>query len=229
MIQRDAFDSDVLGKRCGIINGHDGGDWGLERLQPWDHVRVAINLTAPPAYAYEDVRRFENLGFHLASLRGTFEGTMIAYGTHYEPARIPTEAEGEGLRAAASTMFLHSRFNTDPFYSASDWEKIHRRWMSRLIHDRCLYVRGPFDAPKSFVGFSRSKQMGENLLEIELIGSLEHKHGNGRHMLASLAFAERCHLMRAKTQLSNLAAVALYNTCGFRLTRTEAILTWSRS
>lgn len=227
MIARDAFDSDALDKRCGILNGgYD--DLGIEQLQPWDHVRVAVTMNVTPSHAYDDVRLLENLGFHLASIRGTFEGTLIAHGASYEPARLPTEAEADGLREAASTMFLHSRFNTDSFYSDDDWKKVHRRWMSRLIHDRCLYVRGPFDAPQSFVGFARSKHGLENMLEVDLIGSIEHKAGNGRHMLASLAFAERCHLMRAKTQLSNLAAVSLYQNAGMRLIRTEAILTWSR-
>jgi hypothetical protein len=225
-IRRDPFDSDVLGKRCGIVDG-PLGLLTIEKLQHWDHVRYAIGMNATPSYAFEDVRRLENLGFHLASVRGTFEGTAMAMGS-YDQARTPTDDEAERICVSASALFLHSRFNTDPFYLPEDMRKIHAVWCVRLLNEDRLYVAGPIGAPRGFVGFARSGA-GEARLDIELIGSLDNLQGSGRHTLCALVVEERCHHVRAKTQLSNLAAVGLYHALGMKLTKTEAIMTWSRS
>lgn len=221
-IRRDAFDSEVLGKRCGIVDGAFV-DAFAEKKQ-WDHVRTVLDMSDPLWTSFS--RIYAGEGFYLSSVRGTFEGSVLALTRHNE-VRSATDEEVDQILRRAPDLFRFSRFHTDSFYDPLAIRKIHERWLVRLINERCLYVVGPFGAPHGFVGFTKTTHDGEPMLDIELIASLDGRPGSGRLVLNSLVVNERIHRVRAKTQFANLAAVGLYQALGMRLIRTESIYSWN--
>jgi len=132
------------------------------------------------------------------------------------------------LQDIAGDAFELSRFAADPFFSGEEVAAFYRRWISNLCDGLAaeVLVAHANDEIAGFVSCSlQSKASGR----IPLIATSDahRRQGVGRALVdASLRWFAAAGLREVfvKTQVANYSALALYQSCGFRVALAEVVL-----
>jgi ribosomal protein S18 acetylase RimI-like enzyme len=234
-VERLAWDSQFFGARMGRLAADGGssltppavsGALARARHDGFDHVilRVAGGDVAAIRSAESAGMRLVDVGLDLARAPET---------TQAEPTvRAAMESDLPWARELAAAAFVHSRFSADPFFTRQQAQAFHRQWVTNLWGGLAQFVLVAADSGRNagFVCCSRSEQEGR----IVLIATSESARGRGvgRTLVqAALArFAETdVAEARVKTQAANIAALNLYERCGFTINTCEMTYSWSRN
>ncbi|MFC0226067.1 dTDP-4-amino-4,6-dideoxy-D-galactose acyltransferase [Serratia aquatilis] len=136
-----------------------------------------------------------------------------------EPQDIPL------LRAAAANVFAASRFRA-PWYGQQDSGRFYATWIEKAVlgtfDHQCLLVLGSDGKPEGFVSL---RDIGQQEARIGLLAALPGTQGKGtgsRLMAAAIAWCQQKRLQRLRiaTQISNLAALRLYQRHGANIEST---------
>lgn len=142
--------------------------------------------------------------------------------------RLSQDADLSALRELAATAFVYSRFAADPAFSEEEVQSFHRQWVTNLHNGlaQAVLISEEGGELTGFVSCSLQANGGR----IPLIAVSERSRGRriGKaliHAALNWFAAEGAHEVRVKTQATNVAAVRLYERCGFALERTELTFT----
>lgn len=138
--------------------------------------------------------------------------------------RLSRAADLGALQELAADAFTYSRFGVDPFFSADEVRAFHREWVKNLHNGlaQAVLVSEAGGAVQGFVSCGLADSKGR----IPLIAVAETARGRGvgsTLVRAALRWFQEngAREARVKTQANNVAAVALYERCGFVLERPE--------
>lgn len=236
MFQRDQWLSDVLEMPCYRMTGP------LESASS-DAMAAAMAAAAPSGRAFfaakqatDDIAAIETLvraGFNVADVgvtlvhNGEVMDARVADGVTIENA---TEDDEGDIVDVAGRCFVYSRFHADRRIGAERADKIKREWVRNSCRGRAAMVYLARRAGEVAGFLAVMKRDGETGSEavIDLIGVDAEHQGQGVGRSLSLRFIRewrgRAERLLVGTQASNIPALRLYETLGFRTTETAYAL-----
>lgn len=236
MFQRDQWLSDVLEMPCFRMNGVAEGASS-------EAVSTAMAAAAPTGRAFfavkqptEDVAAVETLvraGFNVADVgmtlvhNGDVMDARVAEGVTVDNA---TESDEADIVAVAGRCFVYSRFHVDRRIGAERADKVKREWVRNSCRGRAAIVylaRRAGEAAGFLAVMKRESETGSEAI-IDLIGVDAEHQGQGVGRSLSLRFIRewrgRADRLLVGTQASNIPALRLYETLGFRTAETAYAL-----
>lgn len=147
------------------------------------------------------------------------DGRANESGDGAETSRLATEADISALRAAAAQAFTVSRFRA-PWYQADDSGRFYALWIEKAVlgtfDHQCLLALDEQGQPEGFVSL---RDIGGQDMRIGLLTAFPGASGRGigtRLMAAAIAESRRQGMQRLRvaTQISNIAALRLYQRQG---------------
>jgi len=175
-----------------------------------------------PAHCLDRVDALAALGFFLVEGEVDLALTVdVASPPASLPAgsRLAIPEDIPLLRAAASKTFSASRFRA-PWYQAEDSGRFYALWSEKAVlgtfDHQCLLALGSQGEPEGFVSL---RNIGDQEARIGLLAAFPGASGKGigaRLMAAAIAWCSRQQLarLRVATQISNIAALRLYQRHG---------------
>jgi dTDP-4-amino-4,6-dideoxy-D-galactose acyltransferase len=145
---------------------------------------------------------------------------------------IETAAVGDtaAIEKIAGHCFTFSRFHLDPAIGTARANDVKRQWVRNACQGRAsaVYVARRQD---DVVGFLSVLESGSDRAKdaiIDLVGVDSRRQGQGAGRALSRMFVdqwrERAGRLRVGTQISNIPAMRLYESIGFRVTETSYVL-----
>lgn len=131
-------------------------------------------------------------------------------------ARVATSDDENRVIRAAGHLAETSRFRRDERFDPEHVAEMYRIWARQCL-DRGV-VAVPVGDRRGFVGLK-----GTNV-DLVFVPPEESGRGLGRALVATAVAVAGCDDVTVATQVSNVPAVRLYASLGFRLRRTTAIL-----
>ena len=231
VITENAFDTDVFGRRIGRLERPTSGSGASDDL-----LGASISTAAENGFAQLVCNRveindrawiwaLESAGFRLTDVAVAFEHRLSRLpeppSRKLRPAKEGDEAR---LRDIASDLFATSRFYADPFYEKALADELHRRWITNCLRGRADVVLLAEDAggPVGFMTCKVSDRVGT--IDLVGVGRGHQGKGVGRDVVAGGLLWFEAHgaaRVEVRTQSRNYAAVRLYESAGFRLSRSD--------
>lgn len=228
-----AWDSDFFGVPIGRIVGHQLEAAHISLIRQWCiEENIACLYFLADADPAENSRIAEQMGFHLADIRITFEisrpkSAMI----------LPTEArfrlananDYEALRQTARTAYQQSRFYADPCFPREKASALYDVWLKRSIQDGfadATWVAIIDDMAMAYV--TCHLNLADREGRIGLVGVAESARGQGlapallQHSLAWF-WEQGMARVSVVTQGRNITAQRLYQRTGFL---TKSVQLW---
>jgi dTDP-4-amino-4,6-dideoxy-D-galactose acyltransferase len=135
-----------------------------------------------------------------------------------------------GIEEIAAHCFTFSRFHLDPIIQVSVANNIKREWARSALASRAaeIYVARQHDNVGGFLAVLETKTQSGSDAIIDLVGVDARFQGKGAGGALSQMFVERwkdrANRLRVGTQISNIPAMRLYESLGFRVTETSYVL-----
>jgi dTDP-4-amino-4,6-dideoxy-D-galactose acyltransferase len=188
-----------------------------------------------------DVRAVTNAtrsGFVAVDVNVTFELDNVANGARENcvtgNSNMAIETAGAGDAAAieeiAAHCFTFSRFHLDPAIGLDRGNDVKRQWARNACRGRAsaIYVARKQNDVAGFLAVLESESGGRKDAIIDLVGVDRGHQGQGAGRALSRMFVDRWHAradrLRVGTQISNIPAMRLYESIGFRVTETSYVL-----
>ena len=147
---------------------------------------------------------------------------------------MTVEAAGAGDAAAieqiAAHCFTFSRFHLDPKIGLTRANEVKRKWARNACRGRAsaVYVARQKNQVSGFLAVLESKSDSGTDAIIDLVGVDAAYQGRGGGRALSTMFIEqwqgRADRLRVGTQISNIPAMRLYESIGFRVAETSYVL-----
>lgn len=181
----------------------------------------------PPEFS--KVYALESAGFYLTDIGITLEKN-IPLETYMNarlfkfPIKIATVKDIPNLKNIVKSLFLHSRFYHDPFFTKDDADKLYEAWIEDAVRgisaDIVFYLKN-----KGFIACKKSRL---KIGEISLIGVKDNFRGRGiGKALLSLSlkwFSEQGFAkVRVRTQLNNINSLNFYLSAGFQIYSSDVV------
>jgi dTDP-4-amino-4,6-dideoxy-D-galactose acyltransferase len=225
MIKELAWDTDLFQRRIGELIPDSQETFCLEdvlRKAGDDHFAYITCRTKSRHTRF--IRLLEASGFYLTDI-----GVILAIKTdallqvprRTNPAmrgtvRIATRQDISALKKISTSLFIESRFYSDPFFSKAMADRLYRAWIENSVKgqaaDMVLYVPG--------TGFITCRKSRGKKGEIVLMGVKKNLRGKG-YGAALLGEAlqwfvgQKVKTVTVRTQLKNIRALNFYIKAGF--------------
>jgi dTDP-4-amino-4,6-dideoxy-D-galactose acyltransferase len=144
------------------------------------------------------------------------------------------EKAGAGDAAAIEEIAAHcftiSRFHLDPAIGLGRANDVKRQWARNACRGRAsaIYVARKKNDVAGFLAVLESGSGGREDAIIDLVGVDKGHQGQGAGRALSRMFVDQWHAradrLRVGTQISNIAAMRLYESIGFRVTETSYVV-----
>lgn len=134
------------------------------------------------------------------------------------------------IEAIAGRCFTFSRFHLDPAIGLERAHEVKRQWARNACNGRAkaVYVARRGGAVCGFLAVLVNEQAERTDAVIDLVGVDGSHQGQGAGRALSSFFIERwrdrADRLRVGTQISNIRALRLYESIGFRVTETTYVL-----
>jgi dTDP-4-amino-4,6-dideoxy-D-galactose acyltransferase len=151
--------------------------------------------------------------------------------------RLATADDAEEAATLARTVYVYDRFHADPFIDRELADELHADWVRNSCKGKAADAVFFAEDQGGLLGFVTCKltgDIGRDLPKssrgtIVLVGTAPQARGRGvgySLTMAALEWFRRsgCETVEVGTQLSNIPASRLYQTCGFRLRATSVSL-----
>lgn len=173
-----------------------------------------------PAQRLDWADALAGLGFRLAE--GEVDFALVIGTESASPLSAVRIAQAEDiplLRQTAASVFAASRFRA-PWYGPQDSGRFYATWIEKAVlgtfDHQCLLVLGNDGEPEGFVSL---RDIGQQEARIGLLAAYPEAQGKGtgsRLMAAAIAWCQQQRLQRLRiaTQISNTAALRLYQRHG---------------
>jgi dTDP-4-amino-4,6-dideoxy-D-galactose acyltransferase len=140
------------------------------------------------------------------------------------------EIDADEIEAIAARCFTYSRFHLDPAIGRERANEIKRQWAGNACRGRAraVYVAREQGKVAGFLAVLVDDTAGKKDAIIDLVGVETTYQGRGAGLAMSNMFVEqwrnRASRLRVGTQISNIAALRLYESIGFRVAETSYVL-----
>ncbi len=150
-------------------------------------------------------------------------------GPHRISLRLATGADSEALAELARTAFVYDRFHADPVISSARACELHAEWLRNCCAGAAADAVVLAEDEQGLLGFVTCKlqpdtraHLGKLIGTIVLVATADRTRGRGVARAATLASLEwfrnhQADIVEVGTQLRNIPASCLYQSCGFRL------------
>lgn len=175
-------------------------------------------------------------GFSVIDVNITFDwdanAAPMPRGEACRAATITVAEAGDAveIEAIAARCFTSSRFHLDPAIGRERANEIKRRWAANACCGRAsaVYVAREQGKVAGFLAVLVKDTAGKKDAIIDLIGVEATYQGRGAGRAMSRMFVEQwrncASRLRVGTQVSNIAALRLYESIGFRVAETSYVL-----
>lgn len=215
-------ESDVVDLRKNILGEADGGSAFFFAKIPTGNARLATSMTQA-GFCVTDVN---------VMLDWTAKGDPGALPESDRISVGPASAEEiPGIEEIAGTCFTHSRFHLDPLIPVRVADEVKRQWAGNACRGRAAVVYAAHCAER-LAGFlavmtSGNENRGKDAI-LDLIGVDAAYQGQGVGRSLTRVFIDewryRADRLRVGTQVSNIPALRLYESLGFRISETSYVL-----
>jgi len=205
----------------------------LEQVQMEAHDRGVWHLSARiDSSDLSSLHALEEAGFITVDTIISVALDLATHGIDAVPQdfqiRPATSDDAERVAELARTAFVYDRFHSDPFISSERADELHAAWLRSACTGKADVVMLAEDTT-GLLGFisgtlqrETRKQLGRMVGTASLAASAEPARGRGvayALMMNCLNwFREQgCEIVDSGTQVRNLAALALFQKCGFRI------------
>ena len=210
----------------------------MNRYEPWDSEILGIptwritnlsSLPPPPRYLFtkvstsdrQSLHDYQLAGFQTISAEITLRFTSTTLSSPPLAFRTATLQDEEDLFALARTAFSHSRFHADPRipHSVADLSRV--SWISNALHGkRGLPCKTHLLTVNSLIAGFVICAIDSDVGIIDLIAIHPELRGNGYGKSLCLYALDwlkpRCSTISTTTQLSNIPALRMYLSVGFK-------------
>jgi dTDP-4-amino-4,6-dideoxy-D-galactose acyltransferase len=138
--------------------------------------------------------------------------------------------DAPGVEKIAGQCFTFSRFHLDPAIGLARANEVKREWARNACRGRAsvVYVARQKNDVTGFLAVLESQSGGHKDAIIDLVGVDKGHQGQGAGRALSRTFVDqwrdRADRLRVGTQISNIPAMRLYESIGFRVTETSYVL-----
>jgi dTDP-4-amino-4,6-dideoxy-D-galactose acyltransferase len=138
--------------------------------------------------------------------------------------------DAAAIEAIAARCFIFSRFHLDPLIGRERANEIKRRWAANACRGRAsaVYVARVQGTVAGFLAVLLNDSARKKDAVIDLVGVDAAYQGRGAGLAMSRMFVEqwrdRADRLRVGTQISNIPALRLYESLGFRVAETSYVL-----
>jgi len=221
MIRERNWDSKFFGRKI--------GDLILRPAHSSSSITSDIRMARAAGFAYLSckVERFDvhltqallANGFYLADIGIIWQAVVKKTPNRRHSAHTPRRAEEQdipGLRKMAGSLFIHSRFYQDPFFTRTEADRLFRQWTENAVLGKAANT--VLHVPDA--GFIVCKLSGRKFGEIPLVGVTRRYQGRGigaSLVSAALAWFQKNGVgtVTVRTQLRNTKAMNFYRSLGF--------------
>ncbi|MDH5203052.1 MAG: GNAT family N-acetyltransferase [Nitrospirota bacterium] len=225
MINELTWDSDFFKRRIGELKIVSKSPRKIEfalknaKLNNFKYIICKI-----PSQHTALIKTLENLGFYLSDIGVTWaiETDKFLYKDKIRSSlirkslKIATEKDISMLKKMIKSLFLESRFYSDPFFSKDEADRLYQVWIENSVKGKIADV--VFCIPEK--GFITCKKSSPTMGEIPLIGIRKDFRGKG---LGTIFIDEAIkwfktqdiHFVSIRTQLKNITAMNFYVKLGF--------------
>lgn len=236
-IESDGWLSDVLGVASWKLLGLDAAtpcaaiQAGLRDRAKNDAAFFQAKIATRDVVAVSNATR---AGFAVIDVNVTLDwddsagfGQDCSAGVTVEGA-APDDAAA--IEAIAGRCFTLSRFHLDPAIGLERAHEVKRQWARNACNGRAkaVYVARRGGAVCGFLAVLVNEGAGRTDAVIDLVGVDSSHQGQGAGRALSRFFVEqwrgRADRLRVGTQVSNISALRLYESIGFRVTETSYVL-----
>jgi dTDP-4-amino-4,6-dideoxy-D-galactose acyltransferase len=240
-VERDQWLSDVLGISSWKVLGMAAGTSPAEiRTGLLDRAGqgAAFFSTKIPTRNVHALTNATRAGFFVVDVNVTFDWDKTAnsaLGNGVDGnSNMTIEAAGSddalAIEKIAGNCFTFSRFHLDPAFGLDRANEVKRQWARNACRGRAsvVYVSRRQGKVTGFLAVLEGK-LGEGKdAIIDLVGVDASYQGEGAGRALSRMFVEqwrgRADRLRVGTQISNIPAMRLYESIGFRVTETSYVL-----
>lgn len=140
-----------------------------------------------------------------------------------------SESDSTEIENVAGRCFTYSRFHLDPLISTAQANEVKRQWARNACLGRAatVYAARRGSELAGFLAVATSDAGGTNDAIIDLIGVDAGHQGRGVGRSLSRAFIgdwrDKADRLRVGTQISNIPALRLYESLGFRVSETSYV------
>jgi dTDP-4-amino-4,6-dideoxy-D-galactose acyltransferase len=240
-VEKDQWLSDVLEMTSWKVMGMEAGQSPAEiqtSLLDQAGQGAAFFSAKIPTLNVGAVTKATRAGFFVVDVNVTFDWdktTDGALGNHAGGnSKTTIEAAGSddtlAIEEVAGNCFTFSRFHLDPAIGLDRANKVKRQWARNACRGRAsiVYVARQQGNVSGFLAVLESKSGGGRDAVIDLVGVDATHQGRGVGRALSRMFVEqwqgRADRLRVGTQISNIPAMRLYESMGFRVTETSYVL-----
>ena len=172
-----------------------------------------------PAQRLDLVDALSRLEFQLVEGEVDFALAIGTENASSSAVRIAQPDDIPLLQKVAANVFAVSRFRA-PWYGVQDSGRFYATWIEKAVlgtfDHQCLLVLGSDGEPEGFVSL---RDIGQQEARIGLLAAFPGTQGKGigsRLMIAAIAWCQQQGLQRLRiaTQISNIAAIRLYQRHG---------------
>jgi dTDP-4-amino-4,6-dideoxy-D-galactose acyltransferase len=237
-VEKDQWLSDVLGVSSWKV-------FGIEADTSTAEIKAGLLEYASQGSAFfsvkigtADVRAVTNAtrsGFVAVDVNVTFDwhnGAPVNSVTGNGNMTIETAgaADAVAIEEIAAHCFTFSRFHLDPAIGLDRANDVKRQWARNACRGRAsaIYVARKQDDVAGFLAVLESESGGRKDAIIDLVGVDKGHQGRGAGRALSRMVVDQWHAradrLRVGTQISNIPAMRLYESIGFRATETSYVL-----
>ena len=174
-------------------------------------------------------------GFSVVDVNVTFDwdngtGSSLQRDRGSSTIESATADDGAAVEAIAGHCFIFSRFHLDPAIGLNRANEVKRQWARNACQGRAsaVYVARQNNTVTGFLAVLENKSSKGMDAIIDLVGVGAGHQGHGIGQALCKRFVEewrtRADRLRVGTQISNIPAIRLYESIGFRMTETSYVL-----
>lgn len=143
--------------------------------------------------------------------------------------RLATGADSEATTELARTAYIYDRFHADPAIPSEQADELHAEWLRNSCAGKAADAVVLAEDERGLLGFVTCKlqcdtkaHLGKLIGTIVLVATADRARGRGVGRATTLASVEwfrnqQVDIVEVGTQLRNIPASRLYQSCGFRL------------
>lgn len=236
-LRDDVWLGEILGVPCFRAVHFDGGmnaDMVRERMLSKADGKSAFFFAKISTAGTDLVTILTRAGFDVTDVNVTLDwaGESNPLGSDAGDADVgrASETDSTEIENVAGRCFTYSRFHLDPLISTTQANEVKRQWARNACRGRAatVYTARRGGELAGFLAVVTSDAGGTRDAIIDLIGVDAAHQGRGVGRSLSRAFIGnwrgKADRLRVGTQISNIPALRLYESLGFRVSETSYVL-----
>lgn len=168
------------------------------------------------------------LGFKVVDVNVTLVREPAGTLFYFEDKNIKmVEPEHYQILLEIAAQFECSRFHLDPAVPREIADRVKQAWLGNYFNGsrgEGVIVALDQDRPVGFLAILNNFRADTKIIDLIAVASDMREKGTGRRLVKSLVGTSPWSNIRVGTQVSNIASIRLYESCGFRAVKSEYVL-----